>query len=89
MFPRKGVVDQYDIDQERKEAMEGLEKLIGKIEKNQVERKQFYELAHIINLNSKNGSPNSSFMTAARQMLLGKNNSSMDYEENLLKPSGI
>jgi len=67
LFPRKGVVDPYEIAMERKETMEDLTKLIGKISKNQQERKQFYELAAIINQNSKfGGSQNSSFMTMAR-----------------------
>lgn len=47
--------------------MDELEKLIGKINKNQQERKQFYELANIINSNSKYGTAsNSSFLAMAR-----------------------
>jgi hypothetical protein len=53
LFPRKGVVDPYEVAMERKATMDDLGSLIGKIEKNQSERKQFYELTQIINSGSK------------------------------------
>jgi hypothetical protein len=51
--------------------MEDLSYIINKIEKNQADRKHFYELAHLINVNSK-ASNSSSLVSMARQMLLGR-----------------
>ena len=59
--------------------IEDLGVLIGKIERNQKERKEFYDYSYAIHLAPRmsNASPNSSFMSIGHKMLLSKNGSSM------------
>ena len=72
LFPRKGVVDPYDIMMERRNVIEEAEKMIKRLEAEQLHSKEVYNYgyhAHISPRMSNNPSANQSFMSADKRSI--------------------